>query len=56
MRKLKCGRMVGPDGLRGEFLKGLHVETSVFDATLQKVVVVHMYDISSGSAMCDLCG
>jgi len=48
VRKLKYGRMVGPDGLRGEFLKGLYAGTPVFNATLQKWVVVHEYDTSPG--------
>jgi len=55
VRKLKYGCMVGPDGVRGKFLKGLHVETLVFHATLQEWVVVHMYDISPGSVLGDLC-
>jgi len=55
VRKLEYGRVVGPDGLRGEFLTGLCVETPVFDATLQKWVVVHTYGTSSGSALGDLC-
>jgi len=55
LRKLKYGRMVGPDGLRGEFLKGLYVEPPVINATLQKWVVMHEYDTSPGSVLGDLC-
>jgi hypothetical protein len=55
VRKLRYGRAVGPDGLRGEFLKGLYVKQDYWCAEKQRMLVKHVYDTGPGSVLSDLC-
>lgn len=55
VRKLRYGRTVGPDGLRGEFFKGLYVQREYWSEEKQRMLVKHEYDTQSGSVLADLC-
>lgn len=47
--------MVGPDGLRAEFFKGLNVKHGYYFAEKQRWLVKHVYDTQPGSVLSDLC-
>lgn len=55
VRKLKPGRMAGPDGLRGELFRGLYCVQIVFDEGRQRSVERHVYDAGVSSPLHDLC-
>jgi hypothetical protein len=55
VRKLRYGRTVGPDGLRGEFLKGLYVRHEYWCPEQQRMLVKHVYDTQPGSVLGELC-
>jgi hypothetical protein len=55
VRKLRYGRTVGPDGMRGEFLKGLYVRQEFWCELRQCMCVKHEYDTEPGSVLADLC-
>ena len=55
VRKLRYGRAVGPDGLRGEFFKGLYARQEFWCAEQQRFLVNHVYDTQPGSVLGDLC-
>jgi hypothetical protein len=54
VRKLKYGRAVGPDGLRGELLKGLYTRELFWLEDKQMWVEKHVYDTTPGSVLGDL--
>jgi hypothetical protein len=54
VRKLGLGRMVGPDLVRGEYLRGLYREEMVLD-TDGRMRIKHVYDTQPGDVIHDLC-
>jgi hypothetical protein len=53
VRKLKLGRMAGPDGLRGELLREVYSVEPV-ELPNGRHVVKHVYDLSEGSVLHDV--
>jgi hypothetical protein len=47
--------MVGPDGIRGEFLKGLYTVVLWHDASTDPWYEKHVYDLEEGSVLSELC-
>jgi hypothetical protein len=54
VRKLGLGRMVGPDLVRGEYLRGLYREEMVLDSE-GLMRIKHVYDTQPGDVLHDLC-